>query len=287
MPRRFRVYAAYGLLLVGAFGVAVANPLLFQKMNTLRPIDRIPDLDTSRGYLDIAAVLGAIPLHGDQVWSVNPATRYRRTVIEGGGNCSQVCYGLAYELDREGIDYQIIHMMTPTGIGYGDGHTVLRLPYRYDGVERVGLVDMSFGSILTGAAGPLDVADIESPPVPGWGHIPLNAAARFPNYHDDFLVDALVGYVPPNEVHRYYAFIERVYFSIGAPKAEKYFFDGIALVLEQLPHIYVPEYDRLLASHGLDRWLERGALAVLRSALLLVPGMLVFELLRRRPASGR
>jgi len=282
MPRRFRVYALYGLLLVGAFGVAVANPLLFQKMNTLRPAEGIPDLDTSGGYVDIAAVVGAIPLDTHAVWSVDPVTRWRDTVVEGGGNCSQISFGLAYQLDRDGFDYQIIHFLTSSGVGWGDGHTVIRVPYLFEGVERVGLVDVSFGSILTGDVGPLDVADVESPPIAGWGHIPINAAARFPNYHDDFLVDAMVGYVPRSEVRRYYAFLQRVYFTVGADKLEKYFFDGLALLLGQLPEVYVPEFDRLIAPRRLDRLVNRGALAVMRSALLVVPGILAFEALRRR-----
>ncbi|HKJ23885.1 MAG TPA: hypothetical protein VKB65_03625 [Myxococcota bacterium] len=282
MLRRFHAYAAYGLLLLGAIAVAASNPLLFQKMNTLRRAEGIPDLDTSRGFVDIASVVGRIPLNGHEVWCVDPATRWRGTVLEGGGNCSQMCFGLAYQLDREGVDYQIIHMLTPKGVGHGDGHTVIRLPYRFDGVERVGLVDVSFGSILTGDGVPLDVAQVAAPPVEGWGHIPLNAAARFPNYHDDFLVDAVIGYVPPSEVHDYYAFIQRVYFSLGADKPEKYVFDGLALLLGHLPEVYVPEYDRLLRTHRLDLFLHRGALAVMRSALLIVPGILGFEALRRR-----
>jgi hypothetical protein len=282
MPRRFRVHAAYGLLLLGALGVAASNPLIFQKMNTLRRAERVPDLDTGGGYVDVAALLGGIPFSSELVWNVDPATRHRRTIVEGGGTCSQMCFGLAYQLDRDGIDYQIIHLLTTDGMGQGEGHTVIRLPFRLDGVEHVGLVDVSFGSILTGDVGILDVDDVASPPVEGWGHLPLNQAARFPDYHDDFLVDSVVGYIPPSEVRRYYDFIERVYFSFGADKPEKYLFDGLALLLGQLPEVYVPEYDRLLASRRTTLWLHRGALAVLRSALLVVPALLLFELLRRR-----
>jgi len=282
MPRRYVFHVVYGLLLLGAFGVAVSNPLLFQKLNTLRPTERVPELDTSRGFLDIEAVLRPIPLNHTSVWNVDPRRRHRRTMIEGGGNCSQMCFGLAYQLERDALDYQIIHLFTPEGLAIGDGHTVIRIPYRIAGVERVGLVDVSFGSILTGAVGPLDVADIVDPPVAGWGHLPLNDAARFPNYHDDFLVDAIVGYVPPAEVRCYYAFLDRVYFPMGSDKAEKYLFDGLALLLGRLPEVYVPEYERLLASRQVDLALHRGALAVMRSALLVLPGMLFFGLLRRR-----
>ena len=288
MPRRSIAYALYGLLVAAAIGVACSNPLLFQKLNTLRPAAAIPDLDTRAGrWLDIDAIVRPIPIHGRPVWNVDPATRYRRTMIEGGGNCSQMAFGMAYQLDREAIDYQIIHMLTPGGLGMGDGHTVIRVPYRYEGVDRVGLVDLSFGVILTGASGPLDVAEVEAAPVDGWGFAPLNDRARFPDYHDDFLVDAVLGYVPPSEVHDYYAFLDRVYFSLGSDRTEKYLFDGLALVLGVLPEVFVPLYDELMAQHRVDLFLYRGALAVMRSAAVLLPLLIGFELLRWRRHGAR
>jgi len=283
MPRRTLAYALYGLLVAAAVGVAVSNPLLFQKLNTLRPVSGIPDLvPRTGGFVDVDAVVRRIPMHGRPVWNVEPATRYRRTMIEGGGNCSQMAFGMAYQLDREGIDYQIIHMFRSDGLGKGDGHTVIRIPYRYDGVDRVGLVDLSFGVILTGASGFLDVAEVEAAPVDGWGFTPLNDQARFPDYHDDFLVKAVLGFVPPSEVHDYYVFLDRVYFSLGSDLMEKYLFDGLALLLGVLPEVYVPLYAPLMARHRTDLVVYRGALAVIRSAAVLVPLLLGFELLRMR-----
>jgi hypothetical protein len=287
MPRRTKLYAVYGLLLVGAFAVAGWNPLLFQKLNTLRPGGPVPDLDTSRGYVDIEAVLRAVPLGGPEVLSVDPEVRHRRTMVEGGGNCSQMCFGFAYQLARDGFDYQLIHLLTSEGIGIGDGHTLIRIPYRLDGDERVGVVDVSFGSILTGDVGPLDVADLEASPVEGWGYLPLNDAARFPDYYDDFAIDAVVGWVPPSEVREYFAFIDRVYFRLGSERVEKYVFDGLALLFGRLPESFVPRYEQLMASHRGDLVLYRGVLAVMRSAVVIVPLVLGFELLafvrRRRP----
>ncbi|MBW2315886.1 MAG: hypothetical protein JRH10_17080 [Deltaproteobacteria bacterium] len=290
MPRRFFAYVAYLALVAAAFAVAAADPLLFQKLNTVRPVDGIPDLSAEPGgYLDIEAVLRPIPLHGRQVWNVLPETRHRRTMIEGGGNCSQISFGFAYQLERQGIDYQIIHMFTPAGLGLGDGHTVIRVPFVYEGVEHVGLVDMSFGGLLVGDRGMLDVADVDAAPVPGWSQIDLNAKARFPDYHDNFLVGAIVGYVPSSEIRDYYAFIERVYLTVGADMAEKFFFDGLALLFGRLPEVYVPRYDELVAGRDRDLKRHRAALAGMRSALFVVPMILAFELLllRRRWHTGR
>lgn len=289
MPRRTKLYAAYGMLLFGALAVAASNPLLFQKLNTLRPGGPVPDLDTSRGYVDIDALIRPIPLAGHDVWSVHPATRHRLTMVEGGGNCSQMSFGLAYQLNDDGTDYQIIHMITQTGVAIGDGHTVIRIPYRHDGVERVGLVDVSFASILTGVDGPLDVADLEALPIEGWGHVPLNDAARFPNYHDDFLVYSLVGYIPPREVVEYYAFLDRVYFRFGTDMLEKYVFDGLALVFGRLPEIFVPQFERLLEPWRVEIALHRTALWLMRSALAVVPLVALVELAawRRRARASR
>jgi len=284
VQRRSIAYFAYAALVAAAFAVAGASPLTFQKLNTLRPApDGIPELESDAGgYVDVAALLRPIPLHGAQVWEIDPAARHRLTVVEGGGNCSQISFGLAYQLEREGVDYQIIHMFSHDGLGKGDGHTVVRLPYRLDGEERVGLVDASFGGVLSGAEGPLDVAELEAAPVAGWGQIDLNANARFPDYHDDFLVDAVLGYVPPSEVREYYAFLERFHVPLGSPRLEKYVFDGAALVLGRLPLVFVPAYDALMAGRGAELALHRGALAVLRSTLVVVPLALLYEGLRRR-----
>lgn len=283
MPRRFLAYFVYLAVVAAAFAVAAADPLLFQKLNTVRPVEAVPDLSTEPGgFLDIEATLRPIPLHGRQVWNVFPETRHRRTMVEGGGNCSQISFGLAYQLERQGIDYQIIHMFTPAGLGLGDGHTVIRIPYVYQGVEYVGLVDMSFGGLLVGDDGMLDVADVEAAPVPGWSQIDLNAKSRFPDYHDDFLVGAIVGYVPPSEVRDYYGFIERVYVTVGADMAEKFLFDGLALLFGRLPEVYVPRYDALVVGRGADLRRHRAALAGLRSALVVLPLILGFELLRLR-----
>jgi hypothetical protein len=288
MPRRLIAYALYGLLVAAAFGFALARPLAFQKGNTLRPAAGFPELRVSdSGYVDIEAMIRPIPMgnpRGKSVWNVHPETRHRETILEGDGGCSQKVFGLAYALDRQGVDYQIVHMMTPQDVTTGDGHTVLRLPYHYDGVDRVGLVDVSFGVILAGAHGPLDVAEVEDAPVAGWTGIELNPSARFPYYHDEdnFVPESYLGYIPASEVRDYYRFLDRVYFSFGHDLAEKYLFDGLALLVGRLPEVFVPHLDELLSVRRGEVRIARASLFVIRSAVVVLPLILLFEGLRRR-----
>lgn len=287
MSFRALLYASYGLLVVVALGVAIRQPLLFQKLNTIRPApEGIPDLRIADGrYLDIDPLIRSIPFQkADRLWDVRPADRYRHTILEGKGNCSQMVFGLGYQLDREGVDYQVIHLMTSAGLEIGDGHTVIRVPYRHDGAERVGVVDVSFGAILAGAGGPLDVAELEAAPVEGWASIPLNEQARFPYYHDedDFVPEAVLGYIPAAEVRRYFDFLDRIYVPLGHGALEKYFYDGLALLLGVLPEVSVPLHEELLADRRADWIVHRGALGVLRSTLVCVPLLVVWEIRRRR-----
>jgi hypothetical protein len=286
MPRRFLAYGLYALLVVGCFAFAAIRPHALQKANTLRRADHVPDLRAPEtGSVDVERLIGSIPLdpEGDKVWNIHPEVRYRQTILEGRGSCSQMAYGLAYRLGREGVDYQIIHMLDPRAFTRGGGHTVIRLAYRHDGVERVGLIDVSFGALLVGASGPLDVAEVEAAPVEGWDFIPLNDAARFPDYHDDgFIPRVYLGYIPASEVRDYYAFLDRVYFSFGNDMLEKYLFDGLALLVGRLPEIFVVHYDDLVAGREVELGLARASLLGLRSAVVVLPLILVLEGARRR-----
>jgi len=284
MLRRSVVYAAYAAAVASALGLAVREPFLFQKLNTLRPAPGIPALRASEP-VDVEALMRPVPLHGRPVRNVHPETRWRRTLVEGGGNCSQISFGLAYHLSRIGVDYQIIHMLTSEGLALGQGHTVVRLRYRLDGATGVGLLDASFGVMLHGAKGVLDVEDVENAPVPGWDELALNDAARFPDYDDDFLTEAVIGYVPKADVDRYYAFLDRVYRPLGSDIFEKYVFDGMALVFGVLPRVWVPEYGSLVDPLRGALLLHRGALWILRSTLVVLPLFALLEV--RRLARGR
>jgi len=288
VPVRFRFQAAYALLVVGALGVAAYRPLLFQKLNVVVPAATFPAVErTGSRPLDVETVIGSIPLKHVDAWAVDPASRYRRTVVEGAGNCSQLSFGLAYGLERSGIDYQIIHIMDAEGLATGNGHTVVRLHYRLDGSEQLGLVDPVYGGLPQVGDRALDVATLDTGPVEGFTFRPLNAAGRYPGkvYRED-LETAVVGYVPRSEVRRYYRFLEAVFVPLGHEKVEKYLYDGLALVLGFLPHVYVPRYEDLMANYGVESALHRTALWTLRSTLVLVPFLIALETARWLRAPG-
>jgi hypothetical protein len=287
---RLRFYAAYALLVVGALGVAAHQPLLFQKLNTIVPASEFPPVaHTGEAPLDVARLIGSIPLQSTESWAVDPGLRYRRALVEGAGNCSQLSFGIAYGLERSGTDYQIVHILSPKGLAVGEGHTIVRTYYRVDGSERLGLIDPVFGGLPQVGDRELDVATVDAGPVEGFSFRPLNAAAKVPPHavFGEDLADAVVGYVPPSEVRRYFAFVEAVYVPLGHEKAEKYLYDGLALALGFLPRVYVPRYDDLMAHFRFEAPLQRAALWTLRSALVMVPLLIGLELIRRRARAQR
>ena len=271
MLARSLARAIYVVLVMASVAIAAHRPLLFQKLNTLAPADGFPELSRTGEPLDVAAVVGSIPLKRAVAWTVHPSERYRRTILEGRGNCSQLAFGLAYQLERTGTDYQIVHLMKVGGLANGAGHTVVRTRYRLDGSERLGLVDLVGGGVPEVGGHALDVAALDKGPVDGLRFRFVNEAGRDPSrYYREHLADAVVGYVPREEVRRYYRFLETIFVPLGHEKLEKYVYDGLALLSGFLPRIYVPRYDQLMAQYAGVAALHPAALWTLRSVPVVV-----------------
>jgi hypothetical protein len=123
--------------------------------------------------------------------------------------------------------------------------------FRLDGSEHLGLVDPVAGGVpLTGERS-LDIAALDSGPVDDFRFRFLNEAGRDPSwYYQEHLEYAVVGYVPRQEVGRYYRFLEKILVPLGHEKLEKYVYDGLALLLGFLPRVFVPRYDELMAHYA-------------------------------------
>jgi len=138
--RRSQVYVAFGALLLLSLGVAATKPLAFQKLNTLAPASDFEPLRASAVPVDIASIIEKTPYRSGPAPTVSPEKKFRHTLEQGIGNCSERAFGLAWMLRDLDTDYQIIHLMHPDGITRGLGHTIIRLPYIEDGETRIALI---------------------------------------------------------------------------------------------------------------------------------------------------
>ncbi|MCP4245357.1 MAG: hypothetical protein QF890_11810 [Myxococcota bacterium] len=223
MSRTRTIQACYLLLLALCAGAALHRPAMFQKVNALRPAGAAPALAESDTPLAIAPVIEKIPYTEVAAWAVAPQQRYERTMVKGGGNCSQRSFGLAYELDRIGSDFQIVHLLPLEGFLGAGGHTVLRARYELDGVEHAGLIDLHHGGIPTRGGRPIDIDDLSRGAIPDFRFITLNPdGISSERFYGPFLETAVPAYILASDVHRYFRFLEGVYVPLGPDRLEKY-----------------------------------------------------------------
>jgi len=282
-----------GALLAAALAVAASDPLGFQKVGALSavPLGRFDPATV----VDVAPLLRAMPDRGiagslTTIYDVLPARKRQRTLVEGWGNCSNLVFGLAIELDAEGVDYEIVHMMPPDHFLDGQGHTVLRAKVALPEGPRVSLVGVSSASIRRTAGRPLDIDDL------GHGAIPELTADSFrPEIEDwdrfyspEFQSDLILGRMSSADLRRYFRFIEAVYVDLGLPPyVEKIAYDGLALVLGYYPTIHAERLAEARRRNPLRFAVQEGSLWTLRLApLALVASVAAALYGSRRGATG-
>jgi len=257
------------------------SPVAFQKSAAIRFVDD-PDwqLDDRGEPADIAAIVSAIPYGppGDMVYEVHPRQKYRATIEQGGGNCSNLAFGLAYELNRKGCRYRIVHLMPPAGFLAGEGHTVVEMHYQWNGQACRGIVDLLEGGIPTTGGKPLSLADLRAGSLDNPAIVTLNEHhdAASP-YYGEFLDGSVVGVIRDEEAAEYFSFVETIYVPLGHARLEKFVYDGLAIVLGYYPAIEVATADRerLFADELATRSLALGLLYATRAGLALAGCWLV------------
>lgn len=282
--RRALLWVYFGVLTF-ALGTALFRPVAFQKSNTILATSELPALVSAEPF-DVVPVLAAVPYTTDAVWTVLPEAKYRETIEEGRGNCSQKTFGLAWRLDRDGQGFQIVHLLPLDSFLVGGGHSLLRTRVAWEDGAAVGLVDLLRGALPLTAERLVDVSDLASGPVEDFRFEQINPAGHDSSgYFGAFLDGAVVGVISGEEVGRYFRFVESVYVPLGHARLEKIVYDGLALAFGAYPTIRVPEAERLFAGHRLERGWYRGALWMLRLApFVLAIGAI--DLLRRHRRSG-
>ncbi|MFQ5600813.1 MAG: hypothetical protein ACE5G2_09700 [Candidatus Krumholzibacteriia bacterium] len=276
-----KLHLPYLALVLVALVGAARKPVAFQKCYAIEERSPLPALVAAATPLDVAGFLGSIP-YVDQsttVYAVHPRERYERTIVQGYGNCSNLVFGAAAHLYETRRDYQIVHTLPRGSFLDGGGHTVLRTRYELNGRTYVGLVDVLEGGIPATAGRPLDLADLQAGAVPDFSIRSLSgkhdASSEF---YDALLDQATIGCIPGAQVNRYFAFLDKTYVALGSAKLEKYAYDGLAVVLGLYPKIFVDSIADTFAGHHAERRFYLGALWVLRSAVVILPLILLVEL---------
>jgi hypothetical protein len=277
------------LVYLGALALALVpvllNPVALQKSNTVRAVHTLPELGNGAA-LDVTKTVGAIPYQSGEAALVLPSEKYRRTMEEGFGNCSQKAFGLAWRLDREGRAFQVVHLLPLRSFLNGRGHTVLRARVDWRGREQTALVDLRQGALPMSGDRLLDVADLTVGPVESFHFASLNPGGDDSDlYYDKFLDRAVIGVISGPEVSRYFAFIDAVYWPLGNARVDKFVYDGLALALGYYPTIQVVDPDYLFTDRVALRTAYQAILWLFRSTVVVFPAFFIIELLARRKRS--
>ena len=250
------------------------NPLAFVKSVTIVEQATGPEILQTNHHLDVAGFIGSVPYlpEWETIYNVYPASKFDQTIIKGNGNCSNLVFGTAYELDRAGIDYEIIHLLPRIMVLNGEGHVVLRVPYRFQGTQRIGIIDVQAAGLPQSQGRFVDRKDLETGPLLEYTLLPLNPRRDYSNsyYYTDFLETAHTGSTPGKEVRRYFRFIELVYVPLGNVDLEKYIFDGLAILLGIYPSIYVTSLSSIFDGIQPQRYFFLFALLMMRSVPIFI-----------------
>jgi hypothetical protein len=202
----------------------------------------IPVLAATGPVLDAQSLVRRIPYsrHPEKVLSFDPAERYQATMLRGQGDCGDMAKGLAYQLSRQGIDYQEIHFLPKRNLLKGWGHTILRVPLQIGSERKTALLDIYEGGILERQGRLIDVQDLATAK-PGSVSIhrlaPLRWEKEF-NRYDELLKDHHLGYTPASHMRNYLQWSRRIYLPLGNQKLEYGLYSLALLLLDQHRSIY-------------------------------------------------
>jgi len=276
----------YYLLAIIVFSICcitvVLQPNRFQKWNSLRSAD---EYKASRNLvsinkLELESFVKKIPYKNasDYVYWVYPEGKYKRTILDGYGDCSTMSFGASYYLIKNNIDFELIHFLPIDSLFKSGGHVTLRVPYNYNGKSMVGIVDLAGGGLPSDGVKYLDVFDLKVMK-PAFSLVRLNEKAPeyYKNYYErDYLKKVYFGFTPRSDVDRYFKFINKFYISFGNERVEKLIYDGLAILVGKYYTIYVD--NDFMAKFNNEIILFKIFLYVIRGFLLVLPVCILIEL---------
>lgn len=292
--KRVAIVALSVTLLLLAYFVHV-SPIAFQKAAMLVPVRAqmlesigLDSQDGSPSIPDVRKLIEPIPYReAKAIFEVLPSDRYRKTIEQGYGNCSNLTMGMAVYLLGNHYNFRVVHFLPYADFLTGNGHTLLDMPYTLDGITHRGLVDMMEGGIPVSKNAYIDFATLQKKHLVEPSIFPLNKLKDDSSpYYGSFLDSAAVGIAPRSEISGYFSFLEAIYVPLGNKRLERIIYSGIGVVLNFFPHTYVSreEYARLFADKQGVLWMAKTLLWLLRILPLLIVLLLVstFVQIKRR-----
>ena len=270
------------LLVLGVGIVILLGPLAFLKSLSIRPTTDIAGLinldETNR--VDIEGILSRIPYHENTyVQTLLPKDKYKKTILDGYGDCSNLSYGLAYYLNDQDIDYQLVHFLYRDGFLTGKGHVALQTSYTLNDKEFTGIVDVLEGGLPVIKGNFVNLHDLFANRVGNGSILSLSPVKdnRSKYYTHDFLDESVIGVMTGREIEDYYNFLEVIYVPLGSEQLEKYVYDGISVLAGKYPAVYVAEsdYRSLFENHGAVKFISVSVLWIFRICVLLIIGALI------------
>ncbi len=263
--------------------IPLSDPVGFQKFNSIVEQDIILN-KVGKEFVDVKPMIENIPYTNDSrnIWDVEPRTRYKKSILEGNGNCSNFSFGAAFELGRKGVWFEIVHFLPRNELSSGRGHSLIRTRFKAESDSiHVGLVDFLYGGIVSHDGDPVDlpaliIGDVTNYKIlslaPSKGDVPFREAVDFSKS------EYVVGRIKGVEVESYFRFIESVYIPLGSLKVEKLVYEGTALLLGIYPTVFVSPDQMLFKDNSGKIMLYRGGVWVLRvTAALWLIFLLVYS----------
>lgn len=273
----------------------VTSPVAFQKSVSIVSVTQhefaelVTNSELLNPNLNIPSIIQDIPYNnGEMVYEVLPEEMFNKSIKAGNGNCSNLSFGLAYQLIDENHKCQIVHFLPIECFLMGEGHTVTNTTYWHNDKRYNGIVDVIEGGVPfrgSKALTPIDLLDIENK----WTDIQLISLnnrkdSLSPYYSEEFVKKCAIGVIPQSEIKQYFNFMTNWYTPVfsSKKKLEKIVFNGLAVVFGAFPDIIVTEsdYERLYEGNNSPKFLAFTLLFSLRVMLVLILFTILIKLWR-------
>jgi hypothetical protein len=221
------------------------SPVALQKILSLKASEyHIPLYNKNYASIsesELFNFLGSVPYSSDNLpysWFVHPMQKYKDTIINGNGNCSNISFGAMYEFNNSKKQASIIHLLeNDLSFLRGIGHTVLQI--NYEGSDAV--IDVYSGGVPLQNKTFISASNFTLNPLDVFSQLSFNEYKNSVNdFFDNYYLSKITfGIVPQREIEGYFKFLENFYFPLGSVYLEKLFFDTSALFFGQYPNTYV------------------------------------------------
>jgi hypothetical protein len=230
------------------------------------------------------SVIGSIPYRGSESLAiVLPSQLYEATILNGLGNCANKCRGLSYYLEQRNMKFERIELLPVENFIRGSGHVLIQAKYLYRGEERVGLIDMLEGGLPAKDGVPIDLEQLRTARPFTVDIVPLNVRCdRQSDYYGTFLETTAIAVARSEEIRDYFRWVEKIHFSTGNPRLERFLCNASAIVVGKFPLLHVSEEDlaRLIAPNFKTYLMAQSMTWATRALLVLLPLLVALIALR-------